>query len=192
MAVAGIPILTALLLQLGFGLKPLAAGLIVFTGAAGALLMKAAAEPLLRRFGFRRVLTANAFVTAAFTASYALFSAATPHLLIIAALFAGGFFRSLQYTSLGTLAHADLTDEAMSRVSAFASMTQEIAQSIGTSLAVLLVHGLMLTSGVVSPGAHEIRLAFPVVAVPGLVAAAGFPRLHDEDRAALRGLIQRG
>jgi len=186
-AVAGIPILTALQLQLGFGLDPLAAGMLVFTSAAGALLMKAAAEPVLRRFGFRRVLIGNVIVTALFTASYGLFNASTPHLLIILGLFAGGFFRSLQYTSLGALTYADLTDEAMSGASAFASMAQEIAQSIGTSVAVLLVHSVMLVSGATQPGMTEIRFAFPIMALIALVALPGFLRLRDEDGAAVHG-----
>ena len=47
------------MLQLGFGLTPFASGMITFAGAAGAMLMKLTAAPILRALGFRRVLIAN-------------------------------------------------------------------------------------------------------------------------------------
>jgi EmrB/QacA subfamily drug resistance transporter len=185
-SMAGLPILIALLLQLGFGLGPLATGLIVFSSAAGALLMKAGATPILNRFGFRRVMIANAFVTGGFAAAYGLFNIDTPHATIIAALFVGGVFRSIQYTSLGTLAFADLPDEAMSRASAFASTAQEMAQSVGISIAALLVHGAMLILGTAQAGAVEIRIAFVVTAIFAFVSALGFARLKEEDGIAIR------
>ena len=41
------------MLQVGFGLTPFASGSLTFAAAAGALLMKFTAAPILRRFGFR-------------------------------------------------------------------------------------------------------------------------------------------
>lgn len=185
-AMAGLPILIALLLQLGFGLGPLATGMIVFTSAAGALLMKASAGAILNRFGFRQVMTANALLTAGFAAMYGLFDRNTSHILLIAALFAGGYFRSLQYTSLGTLAFADLPDHALGRASAFASMSQEMAQSIGTSLAILLIQGAMILFGTSHPGQHEIQFAFFAMGAIGCLSALGFRTLDEEDGAAIR------
>src|SRR5690606_12023133 len=72
------PFLLAVMLQVGFGLSPLAAGLITFTGAAGSLLMKLVAAPIIQRLGFKRVLTVNAVITGAFIAMCALFRADTP------------------------------------------------------------------------------------------------------------------
>jgi EmrB/QacA subfamily drug resistance transporter len=185
-AMAGVPILTTLLLQLAFGLGPLATGLIVFSGAAGALFMKASAGTIINRFGFRTTMSANAILTAAFAALYGLFDSGTSHIVIVAALFTGGYFRSLQYTGLGTLAFADLPDNAMARASAFASVAQEMAQSIGASLAILLVQGAMLLSASAHPGESEIRLAFMAIGAMGGLAALGFLKLDDQDGAAIR------
>src|SRR5690606_21529638 len=65
-AVGASPFLLAILLQVGFGLTPFSAGMITFTGAAGAMIMKFVATPIIRRYGFKRVLIVNAILTAAF------------------------------------------------------------------------------------------------------------------------------
>ncbi|KAG0781787.1 hypothetical protein G6F22_009408 [Rhizopus arrhizus] len=95
-AVGATPFLLAMLLQVGFGLSPFSAGLITFASAAGALLMKFVATPIVRHFGFRRVLTVNALLTGVFIMVCATFTPATPVWLMIAILLVGGFFRSLQ------------------------------------------------------------------------------------------------
>ena len=58
-AVGALPFLLPLMLQLAFGFTPLASGLVTFAAAAGAILMKPAAPPLLARFGFRNILIWN-------------------------------------------------------------------------------------------------------------------------------------
>ncbi|KAG0731559.1 hypothetical protein G6F23_015188 [Rhizopus arrhizus] len=60
--------------------------------------MKFVATPIVRHFGFRRVLTVNALLTGVFIMVCATFTPATPVWLMIAILLVGGFFRSLQFT----------------------------------------------------------------------------------------------
>src|SRR5690606_16281169 len=129
------PFLLAILLQTSFGMSALAAGLITFTGAIGALVMKLAAPPIIRRYGFRRVLIVNAWLTGLFIALCALFPASTPLWLMAAVLTAGGFFRSLQFTAVNTLTYADLDSHAMRRASSFAAMAQQLAISLGVACA---------------------------------------------------------
>ncbi len=96
--VGAIPFLLPLLLQVGFSLSPFQSGLITFTSTLGALIVKGAAPTVLKRFGFRNVLIANAILGGLSIAACAMFSAATPFWLMIAVLMIGGFFRSLQFT----------------------------------------------------------------------------------------------
>ncbi|HEY2661895.1 MAG TPA: DHA2 family efflux MFS transporter permease subunit [Caulobacteraceae bacterium] len=139
MAMGASPFLLALLLQLGFGLNAFAAGLITFTSAAAALAMKTTARPIISRLGFKTVLVANTFIVALTFMSYALFRASTPYLIMVAALLVGGFFRSLQFTALNTLAFADIDQPRMSRASSLSSMGQQLSQSLGIGLAALLL-----------------------------------------------------
>ncbi len=138
--IGALPFLLPMLLQLVFGLSPFASGLLTFTSACGALLMKPTAGPILRRYGFRRVLLGNGFACALILASYALFQSSTPYAIIIAALFVGGFLRSLQFTALGTLTYADVTTDLMSSASTLSSMAQQFFMSLGVTIAALVLH----------------------------------------------------
>ncbi len=141
------PFLLAMLLQVGFGLSAFAAGAMTFISAVGALLMKTTAPPILRRFGFRSVLLANAAIVALSFAAYALFRPGTPHWLIMIVLAVGGFFRSLQFTSLNGMAFADIDQDRMSRASTTSSMVQQLVQSIGIGLSAAVLHLLMRLKG---------------------------------------------
>src|SRR3546814_7495764 len=53
-AVGAMPFLLAVQLQVGFGLTPFSAGMITFSSAAGPLLLKFVAAPIVQRFGDRK------------------------------------------------------------------------------------------------------------------------------------------
>ena len=186
-ASAAIPFLTALQLQLGFGLNAFSAGAIACVGAAGALLMKTAAPPLLRRFGFRRVLLGNAAFTAISIASIGLLQPSTPVVLMLLAIFAAGFFRSLQFTALNALAYGDLAPEQISRASALQSVGQQIIQSLGVTIAAAIVSGLSLATGAPALSATVIAPAFVVFAGFTLISVPFFLRLAPDAGGEMAG-----
>ena len=165
------PFLLALLLQVGFGMSAFAAGMLTFTSAAGALLMKVAAQPIIRWFGFKQVLIGNAFIVAATFMAYAFFTPTTPHSLMIFILLTGGFFRSLGLTALQSLTFADVPQERMSRATVMMSMSQPLAQSIGIGSAAMMVHAF---SAINHDGAHiqahSITPAFLILGFASLSA----------------------
>ncbi|HEY4343238.1 MAG TPA: DHA2 family efflux MFS transporter permease subunit [Parvibaculum sp.] len=147
MGLGALPFLTPLMLQLGFGLTPFASGMITFAGAAGAITMKFTAGPIIRRFGYRKVLLANTLVCSAFMASYGFFTPSTPHLFIILTLLVGGFFRSLQFTSLNTIAYAEIPNPRMSRATTLSSVAQQLSLSFGVGIGALVLHVTLTLSG---------------------------------------------
>ncbi len=172
MGIGALPFLLPLLLQLVFGLTPFASGLITFTGAAGALFMKATAPPIIRRFGFRSVLLSNGVICAFIMMSYALFRPTTPYAIIVLALLLGGFFRSLQFTALGTLAYADVPNELMSNASSLASMAQQLFLSLGVASAALLLHLSLGGRNVATLSARDFTWPFVITGVLALIATA--------------------
>src|SRR5215510_6392527 len=118
MGLSALPFLLPLMLQVGFGLDPLSSGLLTFASAAGAMTMKVTSAQIIRTLGFRIVLVGNAVISSAFLLGYSLLRPATPHLVIFLALLAGGFFRSLQMTSINTLSYADVPSAMLSRATA--------------------------------------------------------------------------
>ena len=171
------PFLLAMLLQVGFGMSAFAAGLMTFISAVGALVMKTTAPPILRRFGFRRVLLVNGVICAATFMVYALFRMDTPHWLIMAALAVGGFFRSLQFTSLNGMAYADLDQSQISRGTTTAAMAQQFIQSVSIGLAATLLHLLMVTRGETHLTGGTVAPAFAVIGAVTLISLFWFARL---------------
>lgn len=132
--VSSTPFLLPLLLQLGFGLDPLHSGLLTCAVAVGALFMKALTVAILRRWGFRRVLIVNAAVASAVIAVFGLFTAATPHYVIVAVLLLSGCLRSLQFTALQAISFAEVSAASMSQASSLTSMSQRLSQSLGVAV----------------------------------------------------------
>jgi EmrB/QacA subfamily drug resistance transporter len=132
--IGAIPFLLPLMLQVGFGLSPLASGSLTFIAAVGALFMKTMAKRILEWTGFRRLLTVNAFIGAAFVAANGFFSPETPHWLIMIILLVGGCFRSLQFTSLNAIGYADISNREMSYATSLSSALQQVSLSIGVAI----------------------------------------------------------
>ena len=192
MGMGALPFLLAMLLQMGFGMNAQTAGLLTFTSAAGALLMKTTARPIISWFGFKRVLIGNQVITGVILMGYALFNITTPHVLIIATLLFGGFFRSLQFTALNTLAFADIRQDQMSRASSLSSMGQQLSQSIGIGLAAMLLSSLRAMHGSTSAlRAADVSPAFAIIGAISLLGLFYFIPLPRDAGAEVSGHRQR-
>ena len=176
-AVGASPFLLAILLQVGFGLSAFSAGMITFTSAAGAMLMKFVATPIVNHFGFRRVLIANAILTAAFVAACALFQAHTPLWIMVTVLLIGGFFRSLQFTAVNALTYADLDAAHMSRASSFAATAQQLGISLGVSCAAMTLNISVALRGHTEADRIDVAWGFIVIALIVTASTLSFRRL---------------
>ncbi len=185
--VGALPFLLPLLLQLGFLLDPFESGLVTFSAALGALTMKAAAARILKRIGFRRVLVVNAVVSALFIAACAGFHPGVSFALIIAVLLVGGFFRSLQFTSINAMAYAQVTPERMSRATSLAAVGQQLSLSTGVALGAAVVEIVVRLKSAPSIGAGDFPLAFLIIAAISATSALLFWQLPHDAGAELAG-----
>ncbi len=183
LGVGALPFLLPLMLQVGFGMTPFQSGLITFASALGAMTMKMAAATILRRFGFRTILIVNALVSAGFLAACAAFTQATPVAVMLAVLLVGGFFRSLQFTSINTIAYAEVEPERISRATSLVSVGQQLAVSAGVAFGALAVQLTGRLEGHSSLGAADFPPAFLAVAAISAASAIIFARL-DRDAGA--------
>lgn len=186
--VGALPFLLPLMLQLGFGLTAFESGMLTFVSAAGALTMKMAAGPILRRLGFRHVLIGNAVLSGAFIAICGLFRPDTSHLLILGLLLFGGFFRSLQFTSINTLAVSDIENARMSRATSFTSMMQQLSLSAGVAVGAMVLHATVTWGG--GPeriGPADFTPAFLTVGLTAMLSAIIFLRLPADAGAEVSG-----
>lgn len=178
------PFLLALLLQLQFGMDPLSSGLVTLTIAAAALLMKTTAQPIIKRFGYKRVLVTNTIITAATLMLWGAFQPGTPLLLMIILLLIGGFFRSLQFTSLNTLIFADLHAAQVSRGSSLASMMQQLADSVGIAVCAII---LSIAAESAVSDSLAISICFVFLGAANLLALPLFLRMPSTTGDAVRG-----
>ena len=182
-----IPFLLPLMLQIGFGLDPLQSGLLTFAAAAGALLIKIIGPRILRAYGFRRIMLFNAVVASGFLAVNGLFTAQTPHWIIIATLLVGGCVRSLQFTCVNAIAYADLETRDMSAATSLASVVQQLSLSLGVSIGALALETAAAREGRSSIEAADFWPAFVTVALISLASLFAFRRLAPDAGAEVSG-----
>jgi len=182
-----VPFLLPLMLQIGFGWSAFASGLLTCASVLGAFTMKMTARPILRGLGFRRVLIGNGIVSGLAIMLCALFQPTTPYVLILAALLFSGFFRSLQYTSLNTVAYADIGAARMSAASSAASMMQQLTNGLGVAVAALLLQLTRQWGGTATLIPADFHIAFVVTALISLSSVLFYRNLDPAAGAEVSG-----
>ena len=178
------PFLLPLLFQVGFGMSPVAAGLLSFSSTLGAMVVRSFSRTLLRGLGFRRTLVGGAVLSAAVTASYALLNADTPAWIITVAVLLSGCVRSIQYLALNTISYAEVPRSMLSRSTSVGGVVQQLARGFGVAIGAAL---LAIVAGSERVTTGDFRIVFLLVALIPLVSAFGFLRLGPNDGAEVSG-----
>jgi EmrB/QacA subfamily drug resistance transporter len=188
-AISVIPFLLPLLFQIGFGFSAYTSGLFVLAVFAGNLGMKTVTTPVIRLFGFRRVLIGNGLLTTLSLFACAFLTPATPVAATIAILFFGGLCRSMQFTSLNTLGFADIPPEQMSAATTFASMIQQMTMGMGVAAGAiaLRVAAIMHHGSSASPTIADFHFAFVLISIVALISVADFFKLDSDAGAVVSG-----
>lgn len=186
---ASLNYLLPILLQIGIGMTAFTSGLLIVAAAAGSFAMKIAAVVILRRWGFRTVLVANAAISALSVLVCAFFGDATPFELIFVILLIGGFFRSLQYTALNSIAFADISAPRMSAATSFSSMVQQISNGMGVAFAAVALNLVAVSRGhsLTEIPLGDIALTLLVMAALTLTSCFYFARLAPDAAAEVSG-----
>jgi MFS family permease len=180
LGIGALPFLLPLLMQVGFGLSPFQSGLVTFSSAVGAMGMKTLAARIIRTFGFRNMMTINAVVSSVFLAACALFTVTTPLMLIFIILVVGGFFRSLQFTAINTVAYAEVEPAQMSRATTLVSVNQQLATSTGVAVGAFSVESTLSLRHATDLTAEMFAPAFLVVAFISAISAYFFWQMPDD------------
>lgn len=183
LGVGGMPFLLPLLYQLGLGLPAWQSGLLMAPNALAAMGMKVFAPRLLQRFGFRRVLVVNTVLVGCMIGSFAFVLPGTPVAMIVAQGLLMGFFNSLQFSSMNSMAYADIGERDAAMGSTIASTLQQMSMSFGLA-AGSLVAGFYL-SGLSQADHHAVTQAlhhaFVTLAAFTLLSSLAFWTLRPED-----------
>ena len=138
LGVGGLPFLLPLLYQIGLGMPAWQSGLLMMPAAAAAMGMKFISARVLAHFGYRRVLIVNTVMIGVIVGLFSLVGPGTPITLIVLLGLAFGFFNSLQFTSMNSMAYADIDTPDSSMASTIASSLQQISMSFGLACGSLI------------------------------------------------------
>jgi len=182
---SALPFMLPLLMQEVFGYSPLESGTITFVSAIGAFGMRTVMKRILKRIGFRRVLVWNALIAAASMAAYAGFTPGTAPWLMMLVIFLGGVVRALQFTSINTLAFADVSAPEMGHATALSQMAQRVSQSLGVAFAATLLH--LFNGGGTHLSGFAFEAAFLVIAATAALSCLSFVTLPPTAGDVLAG-----
>jgi hypothetical protein len=105
----------------------------------------------------------------------------------MAVLLVGGFFRSLQFTSLNTLGYADVAQAKMSRATALVAVAQQLSLAAGVAVAAMLLDASRLAEGRQTLVAVDFTRAFAAVGLLSLASIWWYRQLAADAGAEMSG-----
>ena len=176
------PFLIPMLMQLHMGYSPAQAGMLMLPVALASMTTKRVATRIIRRFGYRNVLTFNTVLLGVQIAGFALMGTDQPLWLRIIQMAVFGAFNSMQFTCMNTVTLKDLDAANASSGNAMLSMVQMLSMSLGVTVAAALVATFTAWFTPPSP-AHALmafRAAFIGIGVVTACSAWIFWQLQPE------------
>jgi EmrB/QacA subfamily drug resistance transporter len=172
MSVHATPFLLPLLFQLGLGHDAVRAGAMLLPYFLGNLAMKSVTTPILRRFGFRRVLLVTGVASALSIAAFASVTDQTSWIVLVALLVVAGCTRSMLLTANSTLMMIELPGPQMMAGSTLSAIAMQVASAMGVALAALALAaaGQLHVPGNGQVQLQDFHLAFLALAAIGATA----------------------
>ncbi|MGH8149909.1 MAG: MFS transporter [Steroidobacteraceae bacterium] len=189
MPVRALPFVLPLLFEVVLGYSAVYSGLLLLAMNGGDLLLKTATTRTIRRFGFRRVLIVSATLLLAAILAVVAFSAATSFWVIFAILVAAGMARSLLFTSLSTLAFADVPHDELGSATVLWNLVMQTTSAFAVSLAAILMNltSLVLGEPTGHVTLHNCEITLLVMVAIGALSVLSFKGLPQHAGAAVSG-----
>jgi MFS family permease len=187
MAISATPFLLPLMFEIGFAMSPLEAGLMLLIYMAGNLAMKSMTTPVLRRFGFAPVLFVNGCLCALSMAACGALAPTVARGLMWVTLLLAGMTRSMHFTTVNTLAFADIAPSERAGASTLSAMGQQLASTLGVAFAALALTVSQHWRGARTPALADFQHALWAAAATMLIATFWTLRLPRNVGAELSG-----
>jgi EmrB/QacA subfamily drug resistance transporter len=187
LGVGGLPFLLPLLFQLGLGFSAWQSGLLMMPPALGAIGMKWISIDLLRRLGYRQVLIVNTVMMGLNIGLFSLVFQSTPIGLIVILGMTQGLFNSLQFSSMNSLAYADVEPGNSSMASSLASSLQQVSIGFGLAFGSLVAAWYLGDSSQSDRWLAAVSLhhAFLTLGALTILSSLAFWTLHSNDGAMM-------
>jgi len=135
--IGAVPYLMPLLFQIGFGMSAFHAGLLMLATAVGNLGTKAVTTRILQRYGFRSTSLAAVSIGGLSIIACGFLTPASPMAWVMAVIFVYGVMRSMQFSTLATLAYADIPAPQMNSANTLWNAANQMAIGLGIAVGAL-------------------------------------------------------
>lgn len=169
MTMTAVPFLLPLMFQLAFGLSAWDAGLLILAVFVGNVVMKPFTTPMMRRFGFKKVLLVNGIVGTLSIASCGLFNPQMSWWLIMGLMFISGLSRSLQFTCYASMSFAEILPQDKRYATTLFSLFFQISLGMGIALAALILKSTMYFEHHNTATLQDFQITFFIVALVSLL-----------------------
>lgn len=165
--------LLPLLLQIGWGMTPIASAAYTSVATLGSVMGKPLLRWGIRKRGFAATTTTLAVIGAAIMALFAVMDTQASPLILLGSVVALGAVRSMHFNSVNTLTYADVPPEKLSSSVSAAGVFQQLSMGLGISGSATVL-ALFAPTGQ-APGISDFQLAFltmsaiPILSIPILL-----------------------
>jgi MFS family permease len=188
--IGAVPYLMPLLFQIGFGLSAFKSGLLLLASALGNLGMKALTTRILQRYGFRMVSIVDVAAAGVFIIACGLLTPQAPLAWVLIVIFGYGVARSMQFTTLATLAYADVAQPQMSAASTLWSAAAQMTIGLGIAFGAVALRGAAVFNGETSGHVFtldDFRIAFLCAGLVTLASVWGYWQLEHNAGQSVGG-----
>lgn len=182
LGISSIPLLLPLMVQIAYGETAVVSGWIVSPMALTAMFGKSFVIRILNYFGYRKTLMMNTFIIGFLICCLGLPGMGTSIWWFIPIIAVIGFFNSIQFTSMNTIAIADLRTSHTSSGNSLLAVNQQLAIGFGIAFGLVILNAFQKIPENSGENIHlAFRYTFFVVGLLTILSGFVFRRLHSRD-----------
>lgn len=182
LGISSIPLLLPLMIQVAYGQSAVVSGWIVAPMALTAMFGKSAVIKILDYFGYRKTLMTNTFIIGTLICCLAIPSETSSIYWFVPILATLGFFNSIQFTSMNTIAIADLRNSQESSGNSLLAVNQQLAIGFGIAAGLTILRIIQAQTQLIENNIHyAFKYTFIIVGILTILSGFVFRRLHITD-----------
>lgn len=182
LGISSIPLLLPLMIQIAYNETAVISGWIVAPMALTAMFGKSFVIKILDTYGYRRTLMTNTFIIGLLIACLGIPGINTSIFWFIPIIATMGFFNSIQFTAMNTIAIADLRDDHTSSGNSLLAVNQQLAVGFGIAIGLITLKLFENNTSLTSGNIHlAFRYTFYIVGFLTIFSGFVFRRLHYKD-----------
>lgn len=182
LGISSIPLLLPLMVQIAYGETAVVSGWIVAPMVLTAMFGKSFVIRVLNYFGYRKTLMTNTFIIGFLICCLGIPGMNTSIWWFTPIIAVLGFFNSIQFTSMNTIAIADLRTSHTSSGNSLLAVNQQLAIGFGIAFGLVVLNIFQKIPQTAGENIHlAFRYTFFVVGILTILSGFVFRRLHSRD-----------